>query len=458
MTTYQVLLPHPLEPRLLMMHVHGGWRLPEWDDATERPHHDVAHVARAVLARFGMETAVLRCVSESRDPVTGRCTRVYELDNRSPPHDTVPSSTWIGRSELNDAGVADPEARELIAAWFSRNSDEAPLRGAAWSHRGWYVEALAWAVGRLTEMGAVATGAPEQLRTWERSFVMRLSTGDGAFLFRATSPASRHEAPLVAWLTSHYPDTMPGLVAVDEARGWFLQREVDGGAVPLSEVRQEEEWGRAVRRFAGIQRDMAACTAELRALGCPDRGLDVLVGRIPRVCADTDAMLLGADHGLTRREIEAVGALPPLLLSLCDELDGCGLPATLEHGALRAAGIASTLNGPVFLDWADSSISHPFFSLSQFLADAAGLLPAPSRETRRLIRDSYLVPWREHAAPDTLDRAFEIARVLAPVHHAAAVHAELLPAAGHPWELAGLIPACLRSALASVQEVEPPAA
>ncbi|HSJ25821.1 MAG TPA: hypothetical protein VK929_14185 [Longimicrobiales bacterium] len=457
MITYRVLLPHPLEPRLLMLRAHGGWRLPEWEDATPRPRQHTAHINRAVLARFGVETTVLRCVAEDRAPGTDDCIRVYELDNRSPAHDTVPSSTWIGRSELDGMVVADPAARGLIGAWFSREGGELPPRGPAWSRRGWYVEALAWAVARLHALGVVSTGSPVQVCAWERAFVMRLATDEAAFLFKATAPATRHEAPLVAWLAARYPDVVPELVAVDEGRGWFLQREVDD-AVPLNEVRLEEEWCRTVRRFAGVQRDMADCAAELRALGCPDRRLSVLARRIPRLCADTDAMLLGDAQGLTRQEIGEVAALAPRLLALCEELDGYGLPETLEHGALHADNVVSTAGGPVFLDWADSSVSHPFFGVSQLLSDAAGLVPAPSRESRRLIRDSYLVPWREHAPPETLLRAFEVARALAPVHHATAVHAELLPAADQPWELAPLIPGYLRAALQLLREEQPPAA
>ena len=51
MTTYRVLLPHPLETRLLMAHAHGEWRLPEWEDATEHPWQAMDHVNRAVAAR-----------------------------------------------------------------------------------------------------------------------------------------------------------------------------------------------------------------------------------------------------------------------------------------------------------------------------------------------------------------------------------------------------------------------
>jgi hypothetical protein len=404
-------------------------------------------VNRAVAARFGMETTVLRCVRERVDPVTGRTLRVYELDNHSAPHDMVPASTWISRGEFDMLRVADPQMREMIGEWFGRGAGELTARAPEWTRRGWYVEALAWSIALLREIGAVAAGTPEQLRAWERSFLMRIPTSAGAFYFKAAPPMFAHEAPLMTWLANHYPDNVPEIVAVDVERGWVLQREANGAALPLNEVREEEEWYRAVRRLAEIQLDSSRRVRELRAVGCPHRGLEILARRIPRLCADAGAMLPGQPDGLTRREIEQIAALAPTLLALCEELASYDLPDALEHGDLWANNVLSTLSGPIYLDWSDSSLSHPFFSVSQLMIEAAGLLPASSRESRRQLRDSYLLPWRVAAGGESLDRAFEIARVLAPVHLAATVHADLLPAAGHRWELEPAIPANMKLAL-----------
>jgi hypothetical protein len=446
-TTNRVLLPHPREPRLLLLQAHGEWRLPEWDDPTAPGFEMTDHLNRAVAERFGMETTVLRCVLDSVDPASQRTLRVYELDNHTPPHDLVASSTWVGRSELDMRRVAEPEMRELLGAWFGREAGELPARGPAWTRRGWYIEALAWAIARLREVGVTGVGTPEQLRASERSFLMRLVSAQGAFHFKAVPPVFAHEPAVVRLLAEHHPDNLPQIVALDAERGWFLQREVADAALPLDEVREEEEWYRAVRRLAEIQLDTVHRVRELRAAGCPHRGLDVLARRIPRLCADAGAMLLGHPAGLNRREITQVAGLTPTLLALCEELASYDLPEALEHGDLRADNVLSTISGPLYLDWSESSISHPFFSPARLMIEAARLVPAASGETRRQLRDSYLMPWQAVAPHDQLVRAFQVARVLAPVHVAATLHAELLPTAGHRRELAPAVPTCMRGVL-----------
>lgn len=454
MTRYTVLLPHPLEPRVLMFNVHGEWRLPCWEDGAQHIWQETDHVNRAAAARFGVETTVLRCVRSRTDPATGDVDRVYELENHSAPHDVAPGATWVGPAELELLHVPDPEVRELVNAWFNRQSGERAATGPAWTRRSWYIEALAWAVARLSDIGVMATRTPQQLRASERSFVMRIRSHTETFYFRAAPFVFAHEPPLMQWLALTYPMNVPEVIAVDAQRGWLLQREAGSGALPLSEEREEVVWYRAVRRMAEIQLDTVRKTHELRSLGCPSRGLDVLARRLPRLCADSSVMMLGSPGGLTRREIERIATLPPTLLALCEELASFDLPDCLEYGDLRAGSIFSTVSEPVYLDWSDAAVSHPFFTICALLDDAVRLLPSTSREAQRGLRDSYLGPWRIVADPDRLIRAFEVARLLAPFHRAATVHAELLPATAFTWELESTIPALLRSGLRTLTDAE----
>ena len=454
MTRYLALLPHPLESRLLMLNAHGEWRLPAWEDSATHAWHETNHVNRAVAARFGMETTVLRCVRSRVNPATGETDRVYELENHSAPHDMIPGATWVGPAELELLHVPDPEVRELAHAWFNRQMGERPVGGPAWAHPAWYIEALAWAVARLRDIGISATRTPEQLRASERAFVMRIRSASETFYFRAAPFVFAHEPALMQWLALEYPLNVPEVLAVDVQRGWLLQREAGSGAMPLSEEREEGVWYRAVRRMAEIQIDTTRKVHELVGLGCPQRQLDVLARRLPRLCADSSVMMLGHPCGLPRRDIERMAGLAPTLLALCEELASFDLPDCLDYGDLRASSIFSTGTEPVYLDWSDSSISHPFFAVCSLLDDAVRLLPSTSREAQRRLRDSYLGAWRDTASHEKLVHAFDVARLLAPFHRAATVHAELLAATGFTWELECAIPTFLRHGLGLLADTE----
>jgi hypothetical protein len=249
------------------------------------------------------------------------------------------------------------------------------------------------------------------------------------------------------WLKDHFHRNIPEVVAIDAERHWLLLKAVDRNATPLEEVRTQATWEDAARRLGELQVTSARWIPELRELRVPNRSLEVLARRIPKLCNDSAAMLLGSACGLKRAEIDRVASLGPTLLALAEELAHFDLPDTLEHGDLWSSNILMTLDGPIFLDWSDSSLSHPFFSLFHLMNDAASLLPTSSAESRRRLRDAYLEPWTAVAPMDKLVRAFEIARILAPIHLAAIAHAELIPSVGFDWEIECTVPTNLRYAI-----------
>ena len=57
-------------------------------------------------------------------------------------------------------------------------------------------------------------------------------------------------------------------------------------------------------------------------------------------------------------------------MAACHELAASGVPDSLEHGDLSADEVILGEMGPVFLDWSDGSITHPFLSVAAFLGHA----------------------------------------------------------------------------------------
>ena len=157
---------------------------------------------------------------------------------------------------------------------------------------------------------------------------------------------------------------------------------------------------------------------------------------------------LGA-YPLRSDEIAALRARGPALHAAICELAALDVPLALDHGDL---GPSNIMAGPGvdeyrFFDFSDSALTQPFFSLTLLLAAAADLFRATPDATARL-RAAYLQPWIAHAAPDRLARAWDLARLLAPWHHALTYHTQVLPGLGPDrGQMVGMVGYYLRGAL-----------
>ena len=157
-------------------------------------------------------------------------------------------------------------------------------------------------------------------------------------------------------------------------------------------------------------------------------------------------------EALTALEIERLRTRGPELRALCRELDAYGAPVCLEHGDFWAANVIATERGSVLIDWEDATLSHPFLSAYLLLtsldyADAIGDKAA----ARDRIRRAYLGPWREvcrdrPGSAGGLERAFDLALMLAPLHHAVQFRLGLWRVE-RSWEVRAFLPYFLRRLL-----------
>ena len=331
-------------------------------------------------------------------------------------------------------------------AWYAAGASPGPLR-PPWYTPGWHAEARAWAVTALARAGLPPIGPAVQLRSWQRSAILRIPTAEGAAFFKAVPPVFGHEPALTAALAAADPARFAGPVALDRERGWLLMRELPGPT--LETLRAEGDvarWQAALAAFAEVQIATAGRLGELRALGVPERPLATLAARLAPLLADTAATLPGRPAGLSAGERARLRALAPRLQAMADELAAYGLPPALEHGDFWAGQVVATTDGYAFLDWSDSSIAHPFFSLLLFLVEIEDFFPrAPG--VRERLRDAYLEPWARLAPGADLARAFELAQPLAALHHALSYHVAILPAFAVRWEMELMLPFYLKMAL-----------
>jgi hypothetical protein len=152
--------------------------------------------------------------------------------------------------------------------------------------------------------------------------------------------------------------------------------------------------------------------------------------------------LSGSGIELSEDELVQIRARIPEFKQTLADLSAYSIPTSLEHGDFWAGQIVVNNDKCVFIDWSDCSISHPFFSL-YFLMDEDIRLPDVP-DVRQRLRDAYLKPWRAYEPMDKLIEAFDLAMLLAPLHHARIYHNHILPEMQVQWEMNNMIPFYLK--------------
>ena len=226
----------------------------------------------------------------------------------------------------------------------------------------------------------------------KRSRVVRLATAEGARYFKQDLILPPPEATILARLAPRWPGHIAPVVALDEARGWSLTEDVgprglDGAETPA--------WCEVVEAFARVQLDTGLAPEEWIALGCRDLRGERLLGAV-------DAMLTDMRPHLDDETGARLDAQRPRVAAACDELAGDGIPATLVHQDLVPENLVLGAAGPVFIDWSDTVVGHPFFGPDRLLDSCWG-----DAERKAAVIDAYLGAYEGVAAPDRLRASFD---------------------------------------------------
>jgi hypothetical protein len=228
------------------------------------------------------------------------------------------------------------------------------LTSPPWEGEGWLDDAAAWIDAHVRR-----TGELEILRTRPWSGLIRVPTADGDAWFKESIDA--FEAPLTELLARRHPDCIPEVLAAEGGR--LLTASAGPSA---REVPGDVDWQEIVRLYAELQIELAGAADELLELGVPDSRPETLGHAVPGV-----------------------------------------LPITLIHEEVQDGNVHVRNGRPVFIDWAEASVSHPFAGLTNTLRIVSWRLEwEPGGPEVLRLRDSYLEPWTAYAQLDELRAIF----------------------------------------------------
>ena len=201
-----------------------------------------------------------------------------------------------------------------------------------------------------------------------------MPTADGVVWFKEEPPADEFEPALTELLARRQPAAVPELVAWEGRRmltrdvGPRLRDVLDAGGQPPS-------WEEILQLYAELQLDFMAVADDALALGAPDDR--------PELLAERYAALGGDRSDAVRAAAERLNA---------------SLPLTVAHMEAHDGNIFLRDGRPVFIDWAEAVVTHPFVGPLQALRgpiDRRGYGPG-SPDVER-VRDVYLEPFTRFA-------------------------------------------------------------
>ena len=203
-----------------------------------------------------------------------------------------------------------------------------------------------------------------------------------------------------------HPWYRPGWLA--EMSDWIDERLSDGGIRRRGPIRQVRSWGRAALLTFDTDR------GRLWAKAVPDVFSHEVT--VTELLADIDP-----------------GIVPPVVAS--DRALGRIITEHVEGPSLDA---------PVFLDWSDGSITHPFLSAASILLDRGASVAGCDDEAV-----AYLGPWLAtgQVTPTGGREALSLARIVLPLHLAALYAERILPGLEQRWEVEWAVPDAMRAIL-----------
>ena len=284
----------------------------------------------------------------------------------------------------------------------------------SWTRPGWLEQVSGWIHAGLAQEGITVTGsiAPVHEQT-----VLRVPTNNGDFYFKACTPVLSHEAAVTQALYRWRPDCIPAVLQIDARQGWLLM--ADGGETLRSAFRRKgtiltkESWQEILALYAALQIDLAGHVEELLQFGSPDRRLHLLPDLYRNLLAEREYLLIDQPDGLTTAEYERLLEATPRVAALCAELAAYHIPMSLHHNDLHDANIFYAAGRPLFFDWGDSSIAHPFFSLrTTFVIIEYSFGLEEGDPFFDELAQAYLQPWAVVETAGNLVAAFKLAQRL----------------------------------------------
>lgn len=286
-----------------------------------------------------------------------------------------------------------------------------------------HTHTIKWATDCLIAKGYFLPDSPEIVVETPWSNVIRFSTSKKDVYLKETPPPLFLEPKIIQLLADQLHASVPFVIASNDDLHCFLMK--DAGLSLRKYLKNEFQPNllcQAITQYTAIQRLAENHIESFLALGVPDWRLDKLPVLYNQLINQTE--FLKAD-GITNEELQILHDLSPKISEQCELLSQYQIPETLVQPDFNTN---NTLFDPLskkmtLIDLGEIVITHPFFSLHNFLLQATihhGVKEMD--QTYHQLQNTYCENWLELATKHQLLDGFTLVKKLLPIYSALALY------------------------------------
>ena len=275
-------------------------------------------------------------------------------------------------------------------------------------------EIIQWGINTLLSHGyTLKNDSPENIQNTPWSYVIRFLTSDGYIYLKHTPELLGLEANIIQILRNQFHVSVPELIAHNDKLNCFLMK--DAG-ISLREVLKKNFdtvlFRKAIEQFTSMQLTVAEHVDIFLDIGVPDWRLDKLPNLYMQLLSQKEMLI---SDGLTEKEIGELKRLLPRVSSLCKKLSNYAIKQSIVQPDFNDNNtlIANNSHNITMIDLGEITISHPFFSLLNFLQQAKkhhGL--TDKDDTYLQLMNACFKNYMDFESKENLLDALEIAKII----------------------------------------------
>ncbi len=327
-----------------------------------------------------------------------------------------PAAQWIPIRVPMEGRFIESEDFAAVQTWIKNLANRSSTGLSAFDRPGWFLILKDWVQKTLRPFQMTLTGDFVQFNASATFSLIRFATDGDAVWFKAVGEPNTREFPLTIALSELFPGYTPRLLATEPRWNAWLAEEVPG--VRLAECDDTAAWKNAARDLAALQIASVQMTDHILECESRDMRSDALLARVVPFFAMLRELMKGQTNPLPTRLLpEDLAQLESDTRNALSDLRQEGVPNSLGHLDLNPGNIIVCAGRTVFLDWAEASVGHPFFSFAHLLEHFRRNFQAGPDGPACLIRE-YTEVWKSRGYCNNPEKSICLAIFLAIFVHA----------------------------------------